>query len=273
MPTVKITFWGTRGSYPISRKNSTFSGGNTSCVSIEANDKLIILDAGTGLIRLGESNLIRQYTSATLLLSHLHHDHIFGLPFFKPIWDQSFAINFYCGIGTAYGGLKKALETCFSPPYFPVPWSNFPAKISYYDFLPGNSFNIAENLSIQTVALDHPGGGCGFRINSNSKSIVYLTDTIHSQKTEKSFINFCKEAELLIYDATFTPDQFHHHQHWGHSTWLAATDLAKAATVKKLALFHHHPNHTDNDLTEILAQASTKFPETFLAIDELSLTM
>ena len=121
MTSFRLTFWGTRGSYPLSRKDTVQTGGNTSCVSIEMDGQPIILDAGTGLISLGESPVIQNYKSATVLLSHLHHDHILGIPFFKPIWDPAFTLAFYCSVSQPYEGVEKAFSTCFSPPFFPIP--------------------------------------------------------------------------------------------------------------------------------------------------------
>lgn len=265
---MKITFWGTRGSYPIASPQTIKVGGRTSCVSVEIDGRLFILDAGTGLIPLGESSQIQHYDQATILLSHLHLDHIIGIPFFKPIWLKDWSINFYSGMAKPYGGLEKTLERCFKPPYFPVPWKGFTAKRFCHDVNAGQILNFGA-VSVNAIDLDHPGGACGYRLSHQGRAIVYLTDTGHNDLSRPEFARFSRDADLLIYDSTFTEAEFAHHTNWGHSTWEEATALAKAAKVRHLALFHHNPDHTDTEMYNILNQAQARFPDTILAIDGL----
>lgn len=273
MPFVKVTFWGTRGSYPIASPKTINVGGRTSCVSLEFGQQLVILDAGTGLIALGEDPRIQHYDKATILLSHIHHDHIMGTPFFKPIWQKDWKINFYSGVAQAYGGLEHVLKTCFSPPYFPVPWENFPAQRHYQEFQAGKILEIDQGISAATIPLDHPGGACGYRVMIQGFTIVYLTDTKHNDHLVQEFISFSQGADLLIYDSTFTDDEFALYPDWGHSTWRQATTLAKAAQVKCLALFHHNPDHCDEEMDNILQQAQAEFAHTILARDGLELSL
>lgn len=268
----KITFWGTRGSYPIASPSTLQTGGRTSCVSVEWQNTLFILDAGTGLIALGDELRIKNYTQAHLLLSHVHLDHILGIPFFKPIFHKNWTLNFYASIAAPYGGLEKVLSTCFSPPYFPLEWEKFPSRRLCHDFSEGQCLTI-KGHSVRTLSLDHPGGACGYRLELQDKSIVYLTDTKHTPALTTQFIEFCQNTDLLIYDATFTDEEFALHPDWGHSTWHAATVLAQAAGVKKLALFHHNPAHTDQQMQQILNQAVEVFPETLLSYDGLEVTL
>lgn len=273
MTMAKIVFWGTRGSYPIANQQTIKVGGRTSCVSIEYDRHLIILDAGTGIIALGEDPRLQKYKNAIILLSHVHHDHIMGIPFFKPIFDKEWSLHFYTGIAQPYGGLEKVLTTCFSPPYFPVEWEKFPSCRYYHDFSVGQSLAL-QNITVDTLCLDHPGGACGYRIVlPNTKTIVYLTDTKHNKQLSTDFIKFSQDADLLIYDSTFTDEEFVEHPDWGHSTWREATRIAKAANVKRLALFHHNPDHSDSQMKEILAQARNEFANTILSMDGLELDL
>lgn len=273
MKDIKITFWGTRGSYPVASPSTIGVGGRTSCVSLEAGQQLIILDAGTGLIALGEDSRIQHYNQAIILLSHVHHDHIMGIPFFKPIWLKDWNINFYSCVTREYGGLEHVLKTCFSPPYFPVPWSDFPSQRSYQEFQSGDTLVLDREISAATIALDHPGGACGYRIILQGYTIVYLTDTKHNDHSNQDFISFSQGADLLIYDSTFTDDEFARYPDWGHSTWRQGTVIANAAKVKCLVLFHHNPDHTDEEMRHILKQARTEFGNTILAQDGLELVI
>lgn len=272
MTTTKITFWGTRGSYPIASLSTIKVGGRTSCVSVEGDGLLILLDAGSGLIALGDEPRLNHYQEATLLLSHLHHDHIMGIPFFKPLFDKKWTLHFYSGVAAPYGGLEKVLATCFSPPYFPLDWGKFPAARTYQDFHIGQEL-LCQGKRVETLGLDHPGGACGYRIYLSNSQIVYLTDTKHTDASWSDFIKFSQGADLLIYDSTFTDDEFALHPDWGHSTWRAATKLAQAADVKRLALFHHNPDHTDPQMQKILHQAQAEFAQTILAIDGLEIDL
>lgn len=271
MSSVKVTFWGTRGSYPIACRKTINVGGRTSCVSLEFEQQLIILDAGTGLITLGEDSRIQHYNEATILLSHVHHDHIMGIPFFKPIWLKDWKINFYSNVIQEHGGLEYVLKTCFSPPYFPVPWEDFSCQRRYQDFQTGETLTIGPGFSAATIALDHPGGACGYRVLLQNYIVVYLTDTKHDDHLTQEFISFSQGADLLIYDSTFTDDEFSLYPDWGHSTWRQATVLANAAKVKCLALFHHNPDHSDEEMQDILTQAQEEFANTILAQDGLEL--
>lgn len=273
MSIAKIVFWGTRGSYPIASHQIIKVGGRTSCVSIEYDQHLIILDAGTGIITLGEDSRLQQYKKAIILLSHVHHDHIMGIPFFKPIFDKEWSLHFYAGVAKPYGGLKKVLKTCFSPPYFPMEWEKFPSTCHYQDFLPNQSL-IIQNITVNTISLDHPGGACGYRIGlPNAQSIVYLTDTKHNEQSNAEFTKFSQNADLLIYDSTFTDEEFIEHPDWGHSTWREATRLANAANVKCLALFHHNPDHCDQQMEDILTKAQNEFANTILSTDGLEIVL
>lgn len=272
MALAKITFWGTRGSYPLSSPQTIKVGGRTSCVSIESNGQLILLDAGSGLIVLGDEPRLNHYLEATILLSHVHHDHIMGIPFFKPIFNKDWTLHFYAGVATPYGGLEKVLKTCFSPPYFPLEWEKFSAARTYCDFQGGQELS-CQNTLVKTINLDHPGGACGYRVCLPGATVVYLTDTKHTEASWEAFVKFSHGADLLIYDSTFTDDEFALHPDWGHSTWRAATKLAHASGVKRLALFHHNPDHDDTQMQEITRQAQAEFAGVILATDGLEVEL
>ena len=270
-----VSFWGTRGSYPQSGLGYVKTGGHTSCVSLQTPEHTLFFDAGTGLITAGSEG-----SGATgdeksryhILLSHLHLDHILGIPFFKPLWIPETQVHFYTGMLESSEALNKALSTIFSPPYFPASWEAIPAKCTYHTFHSGKTFNIGTVL-VRSVALRHPGGATGYRVEVGGKSVVYLTDTCHPLDQDDTFAQFCDAADLLIYDATFTTESWKQHPDWGHSTWYEGCQLARRAGVRQLALFHHAPEHTDTILDDILRQAQEVFPAAFLAHDGHSLSL
>lgn len=265
---MKINFWGVRGSYPQSGALFNKVGGHTSCVSVTVGQQLIIFDAGTGLIELGNWMMKEKpdFQSIHFLLSHFHLDHVFGIPFFIPLWLSQTTLNFHSGTVQDFGGVYEALKKLFSPPYFPVPWDRVPSKHTYTDFTVGEQIQVGE-CPIQTIALDHPGGGSGYRINHEGKSVVYLSDTAHTPDFFERYVAFTHNADLLVYDATFTCAEFAKHPDWGHSTWKKATELAKKSGVKDLLLFHHAPEHTDNMMAEIEREARLEFPRTAVAYE------
>ena len=253
---ITVKFWGTRGSYPQSSSEINFFGGKTSCISIDCGETLIVMDAGSGLIDLGNYLLHSSYKDIHILLLHTHHDHILGIPFFQPLWQQHSKINFYCATAQDYGGIEAVLRTTFSPPYFPLAWTDFKAERMYIDFKYEEQLTLTPEINVETIALNHPGGGSGFRINYNNKSIIYLCDTDKSD-----FKNFCHHADLLIYDATFTPEEYLIHPEWGHSTWQEGVTLARSANVKQLAFFHHAPDHDDRFLKNQERKAQNEFAD------------
>lgn len=271
---MQIKFWGVRGSYPQSGPQFVRTGGHTSCVSLNIEDELIVFDAGTGLINLGQwiVDNKKEFSAIHFMLSHFHLDHIFGLPFFLPIWNKNSNLHFHSGIAGEFGGTYASLRAIFSPPYFPVPWGDFAKKFVYDDFVVGQAIS-TKKISIQTIALDHPGGGSGYRINHQGKSMVYLSDTSHEPKVFETYIPFARGADVLVYDATFTCKEFEKHPDWGHSTWRKAIELAQLSGVNSLVLFHHDPSHSDDFMDAIEQEAQVLFPKTIVAREGLELIL
>lgn len=261
----QILFHGTRGSFPTSSTEHVKYGGHTSCVSLLYEDQWIIIDAGTGLINADDFVRNQNIKKCHLFLSHLHLDHISGLPAFPLSWDPDFEINLYCGISKSYGGIQSILANIFKPPYFPIKLSEFKAEFKYRDFDAGDSFNLNSEILVQTIRLDHPDGACGYKFILGDQSIVYLCDTSHERGMKDQLAKFSTNCDLLIYDSTYCNSEFEAVAHYGHSTWQVACEIAQKASVKQLALFHHEPNHTDRIINNIERQARLLFPNTFAA--------
>lgn len=260
---ITLCFWGVRGSYPQCQPSFMKVGGNTVCVSLTFRDQYLIFDAGTGLIDAGHDVLQRGLKKATLLISHPHADHIQGLAFFKPFHQKDFELTI---IGGGFSSpLESILEGLISPPYFPLPWCQIACQRTCIDVPLGAEFSV-KHLKVSTIGLDHPGGSCGYRVEAENKSVCYITDTAHTPGVlNHDLVEFIKQTDLLIYDAAFTEEEFALKLGWGHSTWNQAVALAKAAAVRELALFHHYPEHDDDFMDAIEAQARAQFPHTFVS--------
>jgi phosphoribosyl 1,2-cyclic phosphodiesterase len=265
---IKVTFWGVRGSHPQCQPAFTGVGGHTSCVSLEVGDHYLIFDAGTGLISAGDEVLKQGLKKATLFISHAHADHISGFAFFKPLHAPDFELTVIAsGLLSKEGGegIKPILAKVISPPYFPIPLDQIPCKKSFMDVPAGSQFFL-DHLKVSTIALTHPGGSAGYRIDIGDKSVCYITDTDHIPgKLNHDLVKFIQRTDLLIYDATFTEEEFAAKPTWGHSTWNHAVALAKAAAIRELALFHHDPAHDDTFMEDIEAEAQAHFSHTFVA--------
>jgi len=265
----QVTFWGVRGSYPQCKPGYTKVGGNTSCVSVEINDQFMLLDAGTGIIEAGDKVLKKGIKRATLLISHPHADHISGFAFFKPLHQSDFELTIvasgFLAQDSGKSGIEAILSRVISPPYFPIPWDKIACQKRCIDVPIGAQFFLG-HVKISTIALDHPGGSTGYRLDMGNKSICYITDTAHtSGELNPNLVSFIERTNLLIYDAAFTEEEFAAKATWGHSTWNHGVALAKAAAIGELALFHHYPEHDDTFMAQLEQEARTHFSRTFVA--------
>lgn len=252
----QIKFWGVRGTIPCAGKEYMTYGGDTSCVSIQADDHLIIFDAGSGIFQLGKWVQQQKIQRASLFLSHTHFDHIIGLPFFAPLWDKKFKLDIYAGIFSPADGIKDFFQQYLNHPLFPGPLSKMAAaELSFYDIMVGTNFQLNPSIKIKTLALNHPGDSTGYRIEYKGKSICYLTDIEHKiGKHDEEVLSFIQDTHCLIYDAMYTSQEHPQKIGWGHSTWEEAAYLANQAKVKTLFTFHHNPDHTDNIMNDIEAK-------------------
>ena len=264
---MKIKFWGVRGSIPTPGKNFTKFGGNTSCVELHVNNKLIIFDMGSGLVNLGNYLLKKNIKKFDILLSHFHYDHTCGLPFFQPAYSKEFEFTIRSGIEKTRSKTFEVLNKQISSPSFPITVNAFNAKIKFCDFKIGTDFYI-DKVRVKTISLNHPDGAVGYRVEYKGKSICYITDHEHDlQKKNKSLFDFLKNAEVLIYDSTYDDKNFNNYIGWGHSTWQEATRLAKECNIKKLFVFHHNPESDDKKMGHIEA-ACKKLDSNFIVAKE-----
>ena len=267
-PALSVRFLGVRGSIPVPGPSTT-AGGNTACVEVTAGDTRIILDAGSGLRTLGDERMAAGPRHSTILLSHLHWDHVCGLPFFTPIYVPGHRVEIASGPNGVMP-THDAIRSLFKAPFFPVDFADVANQVSVRE-LPGNDrFTIGE-ITVTLARLNHPDPVYGFRLDHAGHSIVYATDTEHFACVDPTLSRLAAGADILIYDAQYTPEEYPAKVGWGHSTWQAGAELALAAGVPQLVLFHHDPNRTDAQLAAIEAEAQARLSGTVAAREGLVL--
>jgi len=252
---MRIKCWGSRGSTPVSGKEYLKYGGDTSCLEIRTKtDDIIIVDAGTGIRRLGNSLIDEGRFSYHFIFTHAHWDHVMGFPFFKPVFfEHSTLVIHKCPFHTDF--VEIILNKVMSPPSFPVKYSEIKARIVYPDACP-ETFKIG-TVTIEPIPLSHPNGGSGYKFIENGKTFVYLTDNELGFKhsgglTVDEYLSFSKGADLFIHDAEYTDEEYRTTVEWGHTTYTQALDLAIKAGVKKFGLFHLNQDRSDDDMDEIV---------------------
>lgn len=264
--TFHVRFWGVRGSVPTPGPDTVRYGGNTSCVEVLCGGRRVIIDGGTGLRVLGRAMAAEGQVQADILLSHTHLDHIEGFPFFLPAFIAGNQFRIWAGHLLPPVTLEQTLGRLMSAPLFPVPLEAFGPQVQYYDFRAGDRLVLGDRITVRTTMLDHPNDAVGYRIEFEGRSVCYVSDTAHTPgATNQNIAGLIEGADLVIYDAMFTPAEFAERPHWGHSTWEEAVRLADLAHVKHLALFHHDPARTDDELDKIQQAAATRRAGTFVA--------
>ncbi|MBN1364827.1 MAG: MBL fold metallo-hydrolase [Syntrophaceae bacterium] len=251
-----IRCWGSRGSIPVSGKKYLRYGGNTTCLEIRTkDDKILIVDAGSGIREAGNSLTMEAYRDFTILLTHAHWDHIMGFPFFKPIY--SFRTNLDI-LGCPFGktAINEILPRIMATPNFPIKFEYIRAKISYEE----NFFDTYKlgSLTITPIALSHPNRGTGYKFEEDGKCFVFLTDNELGFKHEgcldfQDYLEFSKGADLLFHDAEYKEEEYKRTRGWGHSFYKDALRLALDAGVKQLGLFHHNSERIDSEIDEIVS--------------------
>ena len=262
-----VRFWGVRGSIACPGAAWAAYGGNTSCLEVRCGRQLLIFDGGTGLRQLGEHLKSEAPIDADLLFTHSHLDHIAGIPFFSALFEPANRFRMWAGhLLAEKRTLRDVICSMMAAPLFPVPIDIFTAETSYHDFNAGEDLAPRVGVRIRTAVLNHPNNATGYRIEFGGRSICYVTDTEHVPgKPDRNVIELVRDADIFIYDSTFTDEEFPRFVKWGHSTWQEGIRLANAAAVKTLVIFHHDPSHDDSIMDEIAAAAEQARPGTLVA--------
>jgi phosphoribosyl 1,2-cyclic phosphodiesterase len=264
---LRVRFWGTRGSIPTPGAQTVRYGGNTPCTEIRTDDGwLIILDAGTGIRELGRDLLQRSNGAAIkgdIFLTHAHWDHIQGIPFFAPIFARGNHFTIW-GSQSLEKSVDKVVRDQMSPVVFPVTFEELDASIDFRDLAEGTRTE-GTGYEVTSFAVQHPGGALGYRFSApggNGGALVYVSDNELAEHPRygsppdwrKQMVEFVRGAKVLIHDSTYTTEEYDHHRGWGHSTFQDAVELGLEAGVETLVLFHHEPRRTDDMLDACLAE-------------------
>ena len=284
---MNITIWGSRGSIPSPGPDTVRYGGDTTCLEINSRGYRLIVDAGSGIRKLGQKMLREEgRLESAFFLTHMHWDHMSGFPFFRPAYKPEFRF-FLCGGAGPQHEILKYLQHQMDPPYFPVD-----STILRAEFLEGcvcengdcrnrlNHFDL--EVRCESIPLNHPNGGYGLKMTDGDRKFVFLTDNeirfAHPEGLSRdAYVAFCRGADLLIHDAQYTEKEYRITRSWGHSTFDDAVDLALEAGVRRLGLYHHDPDRTDIELDELVEYCRERiagkdgFLECFACADGMTL--
>ena len=273
----RLKLWGVRGSIPVPGPGTVRYGGNTACVEVRADDELIILDAGSGIRELGlalENEFGSRPINLSLLITHVHWDHIQGFPFFVPSYNDKNQIRIFGYNGTD-SGLREILKGQMAAPFFPVALYDLPGKIQFEN-LKSMDFKIGK-VRVRARLMNHPGVCVGYRIFTSNGSVAYLPDhepydafKLHSGKSHllspeqtqeraredrAELVKFLQGSDILILDSQYTDEEYQAHLGWGHGSLSTAISMAIDAGVRKLILFHHDPKHDDQTIDKMVQTA------------------
>lgn len=250
-----IKCWGSRGSIPVSGEEYIKYGGDTTCLEIRTkSDDIIIVDAGTGIRRLGSKLIDEHRYRYNLIFTHSHWDHLMGFPFFKPLYEEQAEFMMYrCPFHSKF--VETILSRIMTPPSFPVRYSKISAKMEYVG-ASVSSFEIG-SVTITPIPISHPDKGSGYKFTEDGKTFVFLTDNelgfIHpGGLAYKDYMEFSADADLLIHDAEYLPEEYSSKIEWGHSVFTETLELAIEAGVKQFGLFHLNQERTDQQVDEMV---------------------
>jgi phosphoribosyl 1,2-cyclic phosphodiesterase len=273
---MKVKFYGTRGSIPVSDPGFTEFGGNTTCLFISAIDEgadTLIIDAGTGIRNLGKdimSGKVDMGEEINLGFTHFHWDHIQGFPFFAPAYNPDSKIQISTAGKRKIQNLKDIFSTQMQSIYFPIQLANMGAQITFEKY--ETEVIGKKGAFVSTIDVNHPGGCIAARFQYKTKSIVFCTDTEHPNGIDENVVKFSMNADVLIHDAQYTDEELKTHIGWGHSSYSQAIEVAERSNVEQLIITHHDPDHDDDFLRKMEKKSQERFKDLIFARDNYELS-
>lgn len=248
-----VTFWGVRGTLAAPGNQFRRTGGNTICAEVQCGGRVLIFDAGTGIRELG-SRLVEQsrIRRLDLMFTHVHYDHIEGLPFFAPFFSPEFSIDVWMGSLDGSTGTEDAVKGLMRRPYFPVGPEVFSARVRYREVKRSAALDLGDGIVVRTAPMHHPGGATGYRVEYEGRSFAFITDTEHVPgKMDANVVELVRNCDLFAYDASFTDEELPDFAGYGHSTWEEALRIRKKAQAGAVLALHHMPFRTDDEVDAI----------------------
>jgi phosphoribosyl 1,2-cyclic phosphodiesterase len=270
---MRIRFWGVRGSVPTPQPENLRYGGNTSCVEVRTGEQIFIFDCGTGLRTLGQQlrhEFNSRPVSAHIFVTHFHWDHIQGIPFFGPLYDQT-ENRFLFHASRRMRSLKRVMEEQMASPYFPVDTTEMKAQRDFYDVEEGEMG--LDNVTVRSAWLNHPQGCMGYRLEAKAGVFVYATDNEPGDAVfDKNVRKLAAGADVLVYDAQYLPEEYEARKRgWGHSHWREAINIVMESGAKELILFHHDPDHDDRCIDSVVKEARNYYPKVRAAAEGMEI--
>lgn len=258
---MRMVVWGARGTLPFAPDDPSQFGARTCCVSIEAEGRMLVFDAGTGIVDLGNRIMASDQREIDLFLGHAHYDHVIGLPYFAPFYHPACRIRIHAGHMQDGRSCRELLADFLRPPFHPVGLEKFKADIDYVTFRPGDLLRPGPGIEITTYELHHPNGAVAYRVAAAGRSMVYATDHEHRPgKRDAALEGFLSGTDVLVFDTTFTDAEMQTYAGYGHSSYEEGVRLATYAGIEHLVLFHHSHKRRDSDLAQILREMQALRP-------------
>jgi len=267
-----VRFWGVRGSIPCPGEANAGYGGNTSCVEVRCGPHRLVFDAGTGLYELGVEQDHTVTVDLDLFLTHTHYDHVWGWPHFMPLLDRHNKVRVHAGHLDEGGRIEAIMLGLIDDPLNLVNRKTLAAAVSFHDFTIGEVLEPRPGVRIRTAPLVHPNRAVGYRVEYQGRVVCYVTDTEHKKDgLDQNILRLIEGADIMIYDATYTDEEYPKFVGWGHSTWQEGARLCQEAKVKTYVVFHHDPSHDDAFMDRVQAAVSAERPGSIVAREGLVL--
>lgn len=239
---ISVTFWGVRGSMPCTEARYQEFGGHTISLEVCIGGQILAIDMGSGVRRFGEKlHHAKHSARLPVLFSHLHLDHLLGLPSFAPLYNKDMQIDFYgANQFFGHGSLQESLQRFCAPPFFPIKFSDMPARITCHDFAPGAIlYPFKDEIAVRTVAIPHPNGCVGYRFDYTGKSLALLCDMMPIRDDEEKILDAVAGVDALIIDAAYDDAQYAKREDWGHCNWSYVLELARKIGAPPVYIIHH----------------------------------